>query len=104
MPPHVSLGDLQQLTMLAVARLGPGAFADAVRQELHAVAERDVAVATVHVTLVRLEKQGLVRSERRTPGEGGRERRYFSLTPEGSAALTAARCAQERMWRGVALR
>ena len=98
----VSLGDLQQLTMLAVARLGGEAFADAVRQELSEVAERDVAVATVHVTLVRLEKQGLVRSDRRPPEPGGRERRYFTLTPEGAEALSAARRAHERMWHGVA--
>ncbi|MEX0893899.1 MAG: helix-turn-helix transcriptional regulator [Gemmatimonadota bacterium] len=102
MTPPVSLGDLQQLTMLAVARLGRAAFADAVRQELHEVAERNVAVATVHVTLVRLEKQGLVRSTRRAAPEGGRERRYFALTPEGREALAAARRAHERMWRGVA--
>lgn len=98
-----SLGELQQLSMLAVARLGERAYGDAIRRELEEVAGRDVAVSTVYVTLVRLEDQGLVASEKRDAesGAGSRERRYFRLTAEGWAALRSARAAFERMWAGV---
>lgn len=84
--------------MLAVARLGEDAFADAIRRELLAVAGRDVAVATVHVTLVRLEDRGLVTSEKL----GSPPRRYFHLTPEGRQALEASWTALSRMWDGLA--
>lgn len=94
----MNLGDLQQLTMLAVARLGADAYADAVRRELLAVADRDVAVATVHVTLVRLEDRGMVASEKR----GSPPKRYFALTPEGREALDASWSALRRMWDGMA--
>lgn len=94
----MNLGDLQHLTMLAVARLGDGAYADAVRRELLAVADREVAVATVHVTLVRLEDQGMVASEKR----GSPPKRYFELTPEGRSALEASWSALRRMWDGLA--
>ena len=100
----MNLGDLQQMTMLAVARLGHEAYGAAIREEMERVAERSVSVPTVYVTLVRLEEQGLVGSTEvpREAGEGGRARRVFRLTPVGWEALDRARVAMSRMWRGVA--
>ena len=99
----MSLGDLQQLTMLAVARLGSDAYGAAIREELGRVASRSVSVQTIWVTLVRLEKQGLVESTEvpREAGRRGRARRVFRVTPEGWAALDAARASMSRMWEGV---
>jgi DNA-binding PadR family transcriptional regulator len=100
---RMSLGDLQQLTMLAVARLGSAAYGAAVREELGRVANRKVSVPTVYVTLVRLEEHGLVDSSDapREDGAGGRPRRVFRLTPAGWEALSAARASMARMWEGV---
>ena len=99
----MSLGDLQHLVMLAVARLGRAAYGAAVREELMAVAGRSVTVPTVYVTLVRLEEQGLVESQEAPVlgARGGRPRRVFRLTPAGWEALEAARGAMTRMWEGV---
>lgn len=99
----MSLGDLQQMVMLAVARLGRDAYGAAVREELRSVAGRRVAVQTVYVTLVRLEEQGLVASTEmaRESGEGGRARRVFRVTPAGWSALDEARYSMGRMWEGV---
>ena len=99
----MSLGDLQQVAMLAVARLGADAYGAAIRDELLHVAERKVSVQTVWVTLVRLEKQGLVDSAEgpREEGRRGRARRIFRLTPAGWSALDAARASTARMWEGV---
>jgi DNA-binding PadR family transcriptional regulator len=97
------LGDLQQLVMLAVARLAEDAFGSRIRRELEDVAGRRVSTGTVHVTLVRLERDGLVRSTRGEPvsGRGGRTKRLFQVTPAGWRALEAARQTSERMWHGV---
>lgn len=99
----MSLGDLQQLTMLAVARLGQDAYGAAIRSELRSVAGRSVSVPTIYVTLVRLEEQGLVESSEspREPGQGGRARRVFRLTESGWAELENARASVARMWEGV---
>ena len=99
----MSLGDLQQLTMLAVIRLDNDAYGAAIRDELCRVADRSVSVQTIWVTLVRLEKQGLVESTEAPPKEGrrGRARRVFRLTPAGWGALDSARASTERMWEGV---
>jgi DNA-binding PadR family transcriptional regulator len=98
-----ALGDLQQLTLLAVARLGDGAFGGAIRDELQRVARRRVSISTVYVTLVRMENQGFVTSKReRTPaGRGGKAKRYFRLTRKAWTALESSRDALHRMWEGV---
>ena len=100
---NVALGDLQQLTLLAVARLGDQAFGGAVRDELERVAQCKVSISTVYVTLVRLENQGLVKSIRdETPGSrGGKAKRFFRLTPESWVALESSRDSLSRMWAGV---
>ena len=102
----MSLGELQQLTMLAVARLGRRAYGAAIREELRTVARRTVSVPTVYVTLVRLEEQGLVASNEapKEDGRGGRARRVFRLTREGWLALDEARASMARMWKGVVRR
>ena len=99
----MSLGELQHMTMLAVARLGEGAYAAAIRDELERVANRSVTVPTVYVTLIRLEEEGLVRSTAQPTigSRGGRPRRVFGLTRSGWRALTEARDAMDRMWEGV---
>jgi PadR family transcriptional regulator len=99
----MGLGDLQQLTMLAVTRLEADAYGAAIREELLRVAGRRVSVPTVYVTLVRLEEQGLVESTEapREEGRGGRPRRVFRLTPAGWSALDTARASMARMWDGV---
>jgi len=99
----LNLGDLQQLTMLAVARLGENAFGGAIQDELQKVARREVSVSTIHVTLVRLEDQGLVESKRALPDpvRGGKGKRFFNLTAKGWEALETSRNALSRMWEGV---
>jgi DNA-binding PadR family transcriptional regulator len=101
----MSLGELQQMTMLAVARLGADAYGAVIREELRNVAGREVSVPTVYVTLVRLEEQGLVSSTDVAPedGRGGRARRVFALTPAGWEAVQEARAAMSRLWQGVAV-
>jgi DNA-binding PadR family transcriptional regulator len=100
---RMSLGELQQLTMLAVARLEKGAYGAAIQDELESVARRKVSVPTVYVTLVRLEEEGLVESAEapRDDNRGGRARRVFRLTPAGWEALRESRAVMARMWKGV---
>ena len=98
----MSLGDLQQMAMLAVARLGADAYGAAIRGELLNVAGRDVSVQTVWVTLVRLEKQKLVGSSEAPGAEGrGRARRIFELTPAGWEALAGSRASMDTVWASL---
>jgi DNA-binding PadR family transcriptional regulator len=98
-----SLGDLEELVLLAVGRLGEDAYGAALRRELRDRAARDVSVATIYVTLVRLEEKGLVASRLGEPTavRGGKAKRIFALTPPGALALRASRAVRERMWEGL---
>ena len=98
----MSIGELQNLTMLAVARLGDDAVSRSIRDTLAEVAGREVSVATVFVTLTRLEDQGLLSSrEGAAPARGGRRMRIFTVTELGWEALRRAREASERLWEGL---
>lgn len=98
----MTLGDLQNLTMLAVARLGPEAVSKNIRAMLADIAGREVTVSTVFVTLTRLEDQRLLTStEGAAPARGGRRARVFALTEPGWEALRRSREASERLWEGL---
>jgi DNA-binding PadR family transcriptional regulator len=98
-----SLGELEQLLMLAVVRLGSSAYGAEIQRELEDAVGRRLTISTIYVTLVRLEKKGLVRSHRSEPTatRGGKQKRVFRLTPRGVRALRHARNVLETMWEGV---
>ena len=89
--------------MLSVMRLGNEAYAANVRRDLVEQTGRAMAAATVHVTLVRLQEKGYLRSKTGHPEavRGGRSTRCFKVTPSGLRALRAARQVLDRMWDRV---
>lgn len=97
------LGEFEQALLLAVLRVGEGAYGSSIRRELQACTGRKVSHGAAYVTLDRLEAKGLVRSELSdaTPGRGGRRKRLFEVTGEGLEALRESRAALVRLWRGV---
>lgn len=98
-----SLGDLEQLVMLAVIRLEEDAYGVSIHDQLSQVARRRLSRATVYVTLQRLEEKGLLQSRLAdpTPERGGRAKRYYQATPRGETALRAAIRAIGRMTDGL---
>ncbi|HUG38680.1 MAG TPA: helix-turn-helix transcriptional regulator [Candidatus Limnocylindrales bacterium] len=98
-----TLGELEHQVLLAVLRLGEGAYSVSVVEELERSAAREVAQAAVFITLRRLEGRGLLTSriEEGGGGEGGaRVRRYFRLTEPGLERLRETRQALTRLWSG----
>ena len=98
-----NLGELEQLVLLALIRLGEEAYGIPVQQELARVARRQATFATVYSTLQRLESKGLVRSRMGAPTaeRGGRRKKFFEPTAAGTRALRRALQATERMTRGI---
>ena len=92
-----NLGDLEELALLCVRRLGQGADGGSVREQLADLAGRKVSV---YVTLMRLEEKGYARSRLGDPTaeRGGRAKRLFAVTPEGVEALEARRAVRDRLW------
>jgi PadR family transcriptional regulator len=101
--PASSLGEFEQLVLLALVRLGDDAYGATVRREIEARARREVAISAVYTTLERLEQKGLVRSwvGEPTAQRGGRRRKHFALLPAGARALRTAYASFAAMVAGV---
>ena len=74
MPDGQTLGEFEQIVLLAILRLGENAYGVTIREEIIARTERQPNPGALYVTLDRLEEKGLVRSEfgDPTPQRGGR--------------------------------
>lgn len=95
--------DFEQQVLLAVWRLGDGAYGSSVRDELEERTGRELSHGAVYVTLVRLEKKGMVRSSMSdpTPVRGGKAKRFFEILPAGVEGLRSAKDAMDRLWDGL---
>ncbi len=98
-------GELEQLVLLALMRVGPAADARALVCELKERARREVLLATVHRTLARLEEKGLVASRMGEPTarRGGRRRRHYAITTAGREEAASALDALRRLASGLEL-
>jgi DNA-binding PadR family transcriptional regulator len=97
------LGELEQLVMLAVARLGGEGYGVVVRDEIADRTGRTLSLGAIYSTLYRLEEKGYLSSRRGEPTaeRGGRAKRLFRVEPAGVRILAATRRMQDRMWEGV---
>ena len=86
------LGEVEQLVLLAILRIGDGAYAVPIREELTRHGGVLLSRGTVYVTLDRLERKGYVTSTFAdpTPEPGGKSRRVFRIERSGIMALRAA--------------
>jgi DNA-binding PadR family transcriptional regulator len=99
------LGEVEQLVLLAILRVGEGAYAVPIREELERQAGVKLSRGTIYVTLDRLERKGYVRSTFAdpTPEPGGKARRCFRIEREGLSALRAAQRMADRLRAGTVL-
>jgi PadR family transcriptional regulator PadR len=106
MPKGEYLGEFEHIVLLTVLRLGDGAYGAMIRNEIERVTGRSPAIGTVHATLERLERKGLVASwiGEPTPERGGKSKRHFKLEADGLSALKEAHKTLERLHAGVSLR
>ena len=83
------LGELEQVVMLALLRVGPEAYGVPVRDEIERCTGRDLTLGTVYKTLTRLEEKGLVGSwtGEPTPQRGGRRKKYYKVSGAGRLAV-----------------
>jgi len=97
------LGEFEQLTLLAVARLKEDAYGVAIRKEIEERSDRPVAIGSVYAALDRMERKGLLHSQvgEPTPERGGRAKRFYELSPPGLKALVDARETLARFWESL---
>jgi DNA-binding PadR family transcriptional regulator len=99
------LGDLEQLVLMAVLRVGRDAYGIPVHDEIQRRARRDLTLGTIYKTMQRLEEKGLLTSRTGdpTPARGGRRTRCYSVTSTGRRSLQMSINAIRRMAAGLDL-
>lgn len=87
--PGFTIGEFEQLVLIALVRLSPDASVSAIRHDIEARTGRDLAISAVYITLDRLEAKGFVKTRISdpTPQRGGRRKKHFTLLPAGKRAI-----------------
>ena len=97
------VGEFEHLMLLALVRLGNGAYGAAIRREIRERTGRDASAGTVYMTLGRLEKKKMIASYvgLPSPHRGGRRRKHYLIDAEGQKALGRAWRAFTSMGEGI---
>ncbi len=100
---QASMGEFEQLVMLAALRLSESASGNAISTELEEKAGRTVSRGALYSALDRLEYKGFLtwRVEESTPERGGHPSRIFSVTDEGLEALRERERAVRNLTEGL---
>ena len=99
----LTLGELEQLILLAILRLGDHAYGLSIARELDAQAARTLSRGALYTSLDRLEIKGLVRwrLEAGGPERQSLPKRVYTVSARGIVALRLSQRILRRMWRGL---
>ncbi len=97
------LAEFELYVMLAIERLGEGAYGGSVRREIEERAGRPVSIGALYATLARLEAKDMVQvvAQDPQPGQRGRPRKACRLTGPGREALRHSLTMLGRMTEGL---
>lgn len=100
----VTLGEFEQLILLAILQRGEDAYGASIERELEARTRRRVSLGAIYTTLLRLEEKGLVsaRVGDPLPERGGRRRKYYRVLPVGLRHLERSMQGLRAMSAGLA--
>jgi PadR family transcriptional regulator, regulatory protein PadR len=102
-PMDLYLGELEQLVLLALARLDDNAYGVTIRQAVLEGTGRNITLGTVYKTLWRLEQKKFVSCWIADPTQerGGRRKKMYELNPLGKRALRQSLDGLRRMTEGL---
>lgn len=100
---EATLGEFEELVLLAVRALDEPAYAVPVQRFLEGKARRAVSMGAVYSALSRLEEKELLESAlgESTPRRGGKRPRLYEVTPAGMELLRERRQVREGIWRAI---
>lgn len=96
-----TLGEFEELVLLAVCILDGNAYGVSVKEEVEKHSGRSVLLGAVHITLYRLQDKGLLKSTLggNTKKRGDRRKRLFKITEIGMRQLRASQEVRQEMWK-----
>ncbi len=98
-----TIGEFEELCLLMVGILHEEAYGVSVKDEIKNRTGRDVTISSIHSTLVRLEKKGLLKSSMGGANDirGGRAKRIFEMTAAGKQTINEARELRNQLWTDI---
>ena len=98
-----TLGEFEQLILLALVRLGDDAYGVKIKEEIERRSEREIFIGAVYTALARLSKAGYVSAELGEPTakRGGRRKKFYHLEKAGEEALSASYSTYRSMTSGI---
>ena len=96
-------GEFELLVLLAIMRLGDGAYGVTIREELEGETSRTLTLGTVYKTLGRLEGKGYLETRVAPPTRerGGRRKKLYNLTETGREVAQRSLLDLRRMMKGL---
>ena len=90
----------EELIMLAIWQLKENAYCVPIRRLISEITREKWSLGSVYMPLDRLVKKGYLTSylSDATRERGGRQKRIYRLTPDGTKALMKVREVQRAMW------
>ena len=100
-----SLGELEQVVLLAILRLDDHAYGASIRSEIRECTGRNPAPGALYNTLVRLDEKGMLSSRmgEASPQRGGRPKRLYQVTQDGVTAVARAQRAYQALLKNLTL-
>lgn len=100
-----SLGEFEQVVLLAILRLGEEAYGASIRAEIEKCTGREPTPGAMYTTLDRLEQKEMLISRMGEPTaeRGGRAKRFFKVTRTGTAAVVRAQRSYQNLLEGLKL-
>src|SRR5580693_5067292 len=100
-----TLGEFEQVVILAVLRLKDDAYGVPIRAEILRRTGRAPSPGALYTTLERLEEKSFISSKlgASTAVRGGRAKRYVKVTSQGLAAVARAQISYHRLLEGIQL-
>ena len=97
------IGEFEQVVLLAILQLKDAAYGPDISRKLEVDAGRPVSRGSLYSTLDRLERKGLLewRIEASSADREGHQKRRFTVTAPGVAALRASRKMLLTLWDGL---
>ena len=98
-----TLGEFEQLILMALLHLGDDAYGVTIRREINGRTGRTVAIGAVYTALARLLRHDYVsyRIGEPTSKRGGRRKKYYKIEPPGVEALKRSYGVLFRMASGL---
>ena len=98
-----TLGEFEQLILLALVRLGEDAYGVSMRREIEERTGRAISAGAIYTALERLGRRGFVTSRLGdpTPQRRGRPKKFYRLEPAGADALSRSYTAFTEMTKGI---